>query len=200
VALRELMRRFAPLRAAALLAALWAMVPIYAIADAPPAVSEYEVKAAFLFNFAKFVEWPDSAFRHPDEPIVLGILGEDPFGASIDRMLADKTIGGHRLLVKRFRGVDTLERCHILFIGRSEEERLDRVLAKLDGAPTLTVGEGEQFAEAGGMIAFVIDHNRVRFDVDLHAAREAGLNPSSQLLKVARIVRGAPATSATEVR
>jgi len=182
---------------AAMLRMIWALIALWALATGtaraePGGFSEYDVKAAFLFNFAKFVEWPAAAFRDASEPIVLGVVGDDPFGDTLDRMLAEKKIRGRTLVVKRFETVDSLERCHILFVSRAESAHLDRVLARIHGTPTLTVGDGERFAEVGGMIGFTVERSRVRFDVDLQAARRAGLNPSSELLKVARVVHSVP--------
>jgi YfiR/HmsC-like len=159
-----------------------------AFAEAP-AVSEYDVKAAFLFNFAKFVEWPPPAFADDREPIVIAVLGTDPFGAALDRALAGKTIRGRSIVVRRFPTVDRIEACHVLFVSRSESQRFSEILARLGRSPVLTVGDDDHFAEAGGMMSFVVERNHVRFDVGLRAAREAGLNLSSELLKVARVVR-----------
>ena len=152
------------------------------------AFSEYQVKAAFLYNFAKFIEWPEKALGASNEPIVVAVLGDDPFGEILDQTLAGKTVGGHPLSVKRFSRSTDLERCHILFVADSEAGRAAEILARIDASPTLTVGEAARFAERGGMIGFAIEERRVRFDVNLKAVRAAGLNPSSQLLKVARKV------------
>lgn len=160
-----------------------------------PAFSEYQVKAAFLYNFAKFIEWPDKALSG-DEPIVVGVLGDDPFGEVLDETLSGKKVGSHLLSIKRFSRLTGSEHCHILFIADSEAGRTAEILARVGSAPTLTVGEAPGFAERGGMIGFVIEERRVRFDVNLKAVRDAGLKPSSQLLKVARNVLGQPAGSA----
>jgi hypothetical protein len=154
--------------------------------------SEYLIKAGFIFNFAKFVEWPSNAFAQPDSPIVIGILGTDPFGTIIDKIVQDKKIGTRGFVVKRLKwGVDLkeLRECKILFIGASERAHMDELVQMLRGLPVLTVGETPGFAERGGVIRFVLEDNRVRFEVNVVAARQADLTISSRLLTLARIIQ-----------
>jgi len=151
-------------------------------------LQEYEVKAAFLFNFAKFVEWPADAFTSANEPLVLGILGADPFGDSL-RSLEDKSAGGRKIVIKRFADAEALEKCHILFISRSLAKDLPQILTTTRNWNVLTVGEMRGFAEAGGIINFVLADKKIRFEINVDAAHQAGLKISSQLLKVAKIVR-----------
>ena len=165
-----------------------------------PAFSEYQVKAAFLYNFAKFIGWPEKAFVGAEEPIIVGVLGEDPFGEILEEILAGKTVGGRSLSIKRFSRLANLERCHLLFVAESEAARTAEILARVGRAPTLTVGDGAGFAEHGGMIGFVIEERRVRFDINLNAIQDASLKPSSQLLKVARTVVREPALRTGEGR
>jgi YfiR/HmsC-like len=156
--------------------------------------SEYLIKAGFIFNFAKFVEWPPATFAQPDSPIVIGILGTDPFGAIIDQIVQDKKIGGRGIVIKRLKwGADSkdLKECKILFVGASERAHLDELVQTLRGLPILTVGETPGFAEHGGVIRLVLEDNRVRFEVNVEAARQAGLTISSRLLTLARIVQQA---------
>ena len=159
---------------------------------------EYLIKAGFIYNFAKFVEWPSTAFADADSPIVIGVLGNDPFGPMIDRIVEDKKIGNRGFIVKRFKwGKDLrdLRDCKILFISASEKAHIDDVLQMVKGQPILTVGETPGFAERGGMIRFVLEDNRVRFEVNVDAARQAELNISSRLLTLARIVSPSAATA-----
>jgi hypothetical protein len=154
--------------------------------------SEYLIKAGFIFNFAKFVEWPSNAFAQPDSPIVIGILGTDPFGTIIDKIVQDKKIGTRGFVVKRLKWgteLKELRECKILFIGASERAHMDELVQMLRGLPILTVGETPGFAERGGVIRFVLEDNRVRFEVNVVAARQADLTISSRLLTLARIIQ-----------
>jgi hypothetical protein len=156
--------------------------------------SEYLIKAGFIFNFAKFVDWPPASFAQPDSPIVIGILGTDPFGALIDQIVQDKKIGGRGFVVKRLKwGTDPkdLKECKILFVGASERVHIDELVQIVRGLPILTVGETPGFAEHGGVIRLVLEDNRVRFEVNVDAARQAGLTISSRLLTLARIIQQA---------
>ena len=146
---------------------------------------EYEVKAAYLYNFAKFVEWPPSTKR---DVFVIGILGRDPFGPLLDHAVVGKTVGDRRLVVRRFAEPEQVEGADMLFICSSEAPRLAEVLRRLEGAPTLTVGESEEFVGRGGMVGFRVRDDVVRFDVDLDQSSRAGLKVSSQLVRVARRV------------
>ena len=154
--------------------------------------SEYLIKAGFIFNFAKFVEWPTSAFAQPDSPIVIGILGTDPFGTIIDQIVQDKKIGARGFAVKRLKwgsDVKDLRDCKILFVSASEKAHMDELLQMMKGLPVLTVGETPGFAERGGVIRFVLEDNRVRFEVNVEAAHQAELTISSRLLTLARIIQ-----------
>jgi hypothetical protein len=150
--------------------------------------SEFEVKAVYLYNFGKFIEWPVVPER---EAFIICVLGADPFGPILDRMLADETLGGRPVSVERVRDLADTEDCRIVFISSSEANRLPQVLEGLKGKTILTVSDVRNFASRGGMIELVLHEGRVRFDVDLNATRAAGLELSSELLKVARTVRGA---------
>ncbi len=152
----------------------------------PP--TEYQVKAAFLYNFAKFVEWPADAFPDVQSPIVLGILGDDPFGSVLDKMIYGKAANGRGFVVKRVSEDAKLRSCHILFISSSEKKHLARILEGLKGAGVLTVGDMDRFAESGGVIHLLLAENKVRFGINLTAAARARLKISSKLLALARIV------------
>lgn len=156
---------------------------------APPA-KEYDVKAVFLFNFAQFVEWPDSAFANKHSPLVLGVLGDDPFGASLDEAVRGKSVDSRPMEVRRFRDVEEAKDCNILFVSASEMTRLRSVLEALKADDVLTVGETDEFARGGGMICFVNRDGRIRLLVNLKAVQAAKLTVSSKLLRVAEIVSG----------
>jgi len=159
--------------------------------------SEYLIKAGFIYNFAKFVQWPSATFSQPDSPIVIGVLGADPFGNVLDRIVEDKKIGTRGFVVKRYKwGKDLkdLKDCKILFVSASEKARIDEILLSVKGLPILTVGETPGFAERGGVIRFTLEDNRVRFEVNVDAAHQAELNISSRLLTLAKII---PQTAAT---
>lgn len=147
--------------------------------------SEYQVKAAFLFNFAKFVEWPPQAFAGPTSPIVIGILGENPFGDDLERTIRDKTVNNRPFTIKEIRSLPEATNCHILFISTSEKKRLSEIFESLRGATVLTVGETERFVETGGMINLVKEADKIRFQINDGAAKGAGLKISSKLLNLA---------------
>jgi len=161
------------------------------MARAQGAVSEYDVKAAFLFNFTKFVEWPPAAFADEHSLLKICVLGEDPFGKPL-RELATGEVGGRRLTLKYLENLSHLESCHVLFVCRSERDRLPRILVDLHTAPVLTVGDTPGFTDQGGMINFILEGTKVRFDVNQEAAERAGLKISSRLLALAKHVKGRP--------
>ena len=153
--------------------------------EAPP--TEYQLKAAFLFNFAKFVEWPPAAFAGAKAPMIIGILGENPFHDDLTRTIGNKTIDEHPLEIKelQFSSLAQATNCHILFISTSEKKRLPEIFAGLKGASVLTVGETDRFTETGGMINFVPEGTKIRFKVNQDTASKAGLKISSKLLSLA---------------
>jgi hypothetical protein len=157
-----------------------------------PSASEYEVKAAFLYNFAKFVDWPPAAFADQRSAMVIGVLGDDPFGVDLDRAVEDKTVNGRPLVVRRFKRLEDLTACHILFISASESGRLAHILDLLRKSSVLTVDESDQFVHLGGIINFTIRENKVHFVINAEAAQQAGLKISSKLFKVADAVLGQP--------
>jgi hypothetical protein len=156
------------------------MAPATAATEEPAQRLEYRVKAAFLYNFARFVTWPADSPR-TSEAVVIGILGKDPFGALLDSTVLGKTVGGKPFKVRRIPWEGDITGCHLVFIAAS--------IAELSGSAVLTVGETDDFLDAGGMIGFVIEDEAVRIDMNLDAARKAGLEVSSQLLLVARTIR-----------
>ena len=147
--------------------------------------SEYQVKAAFLFNFAKFVEWPPEAFATDTSPIVIGVLGENPFGGDLEATIRSKQINNRSLVIKEFRSPTEATNCHILFISASEKTRLPEILSGLSKTNVLTVSETEGFTASGGMVNFVRENNKIRFQINDAAARSANLRVSSKLLSLA---------------
>jgi YfiR/HmsC-like len=151
--------------------------------------SEYEVKAVYLFNFAKFVDWPANVTKSQPGPFTICVLGKDPFGPVLDATVADESIGGKRVVARRIAEPPEAFDCQILYISSSEEGRLNTIFGGLARMAILTVSDIPQFSQHGGMIEFVLQGNKIRFDVNLGAAQQAGLSLSSQLLKVASNVR-----------
>jgi hypothetical protein len=156
-------------------------------AQTPPA-PEYQVKAVFLFNFAQFVDWPPNAFPEAQTPLVIGVLGEDPFGVYLDETVHGEKVNNRPLVVQRYHRVEEIKTCHVLFISRSETERLEPIVASLKGRNVLTVGDAVGFAQHGGMIRFVTEKNKIRLRINLEAAKAASLTISSKLLRPAEIV------------
>jgi hypothetical protein len=153
----------------------------------PEAAEEYAVIAAYLYDFAKFVEWPQQTLAIPTAPIILCILGSDPFGDSLDK-IAEKTVGEHPVAIRRLARVEETHGCHVLFLSSSESMRLQSILNGLAKVSILTVSDIPGFAEAGGMIGLVNVGQRIRFEINLRAATRAQLKISSQLLKLARVI------------
>jgi len=147
---------------------------------------EYQVKAAFLLNFTKFIEWPPSAFRQSDSPVSICILGADPFGSTLDRMLSGEAVNGRKVVAQRIKTIPPPKACQALFVGGPERD-IGKILPAL-GPGVLTVGEGQGFIRDGGMIAFVIENRRVRFEINQASAENAGLKLSSKLLSVAKAI------------
>jgi hypothetical protein len=150
-----------------------------------PQPTEYQIKAAFLFNFAKFVQWPPAAFAGVTSPIVVGVLGENPFHDDLARTVRNKTIDERPLVIKEFSSPIEATNCHILFISASEKNRLPEILKGLKGTSVLTVGEMEHFTESGGMINFVLRGKKIRFQINNDEASRAGLKISSKLMSLA---------------
>jgi hypothetical protein len=145
---------------------------------------EYDVKAAFLYNFTKFVDWPSSAFPDPSN-LKICVLGDDPFGKSL-RSVAGEQVGNHKLTVMQTDSLAKPAGCQILFISRSEREHLSQILASVKGFPVLTVGDTKGFADDGVIINFVLEGSKVRFEINTESADRAGIRISSKLLQLAK--------------
>jgi hypothetical protein len=164
----------------------------------PPAANantplEYEVKAAFLFRFAQFVDWPPDTFKGAGEPFTYCTIGDDPFRGGLERTLTGKTIGERALRVQHLSGAGKIEECQVLFVGGpGDKKHIEETLASAGRLPILTVGEADRFAEDGGTIGFCTEENKIRFEVNLDAAGKAGLKISAKLLALAKTVLGVP--------
>lgn len=161
--------------------------PELAAADAGPL--EYKVKAGYLFNFVKFVEWPAVAFTNASAPYVIGIVGEDPFGSMLEEALAKQVVNGRSFVVRRLSAQADPEGCHVLFISRSEKGRLREIFKAVGTRPILTVGESERFGQAGGMLNFILVQGQVKLEANPAPASAAGLQISSKLLAAAKTVK-----------
>lgn len=146
---------------------------------------EYQIKAAFLFNFAKFVDWPSQAFPQTNSPIIIGVLGKNVFGHYLEDTIRDKQVKNRRFEIKEFNSVNDAVNCHILFISPGLKNDLPKILTALRNTSVLTVSESDQFIPAGGMINFTIEESKVHFQINDDAAKKAGLKISSKLLSLA---------------
>ena len=163
-------------------------VTAYQSAMAHAADTEYDVKAALLYKTFKFIHWPASAFSHPNAPLSVCILGDDPFGSTIDK-ISGMPIRKHAIEVKRFATLNGEEsQCHVLFIAASEAERLNVILAAVRDKPVLTVAELPTFAQRGGVMKFTSRYNRIRFEINSDIGRQAGLTFSAQFMRMVTVV------------
>lgn len=154
---------------------------------------ESQVKAVFLYNFAKFVEWPPEAFEGAGDPVTFCVVGDDPFGEILGTVVEGETLTGRRLIVHRTRDLGEIRDCHVVFVPRSEQGRQERILDTVRNRGVLTVGEADGFLTGGGIIRFVLEQNKVRFDISLEAAESSRLKLSSKLLRLARTIHAPPA-------
>jgi YfiR/HmsC-like len=177
-------RRSTRLLRATVVALTWTLASVTASGAAVSIATEYEVKAAYLFNFAKFVQWPARSVVQGNT-FPLCVLGVDPFGQVLDATIDGETIRGQKVIVRRTGDPEAAASCRVLFISASEDSELPKILAVLDGSSILTVSDMPQFSSRGGMIQLFLDDQHIRFDVNLAAAERVGLTLSSQLLKLA---------------
>lgn len=153
---------------------------------------EYQIKAAFLYNFAKFVEWPPQSFTDPGSPITIGVLGQNPFGGELEQVVKDRKINGRGVLVKTLETVEQAASVQIVFLATTEDARIPKLLAAIGDRAVLTVGESEAFASQGGAIRFVLDGDKVRFKINLTPADRAHLKIGGQLQQLAKQVERSP--------
>lgn len=154
--------------------------------------AEYTVKAAVLLNFARFTEWPENAFSSPAASLVVGVLGRDSFGTELEQLMAGQSVKNRRIEVRRLSADAELDQCHVLFVAAGERRRYREILARVGQQSILTVGETDDFPEAGGVLHLFVkrENNTVKFNVNLDAAKPARLKFSASLLKLADKVRG----------
>jgi hypothetical protein len=152
--------------------------------------SEYLIKAGFIYNFAKLVEWPNSAFPQPGQPIVIGVLGNDAFADVLGRVVDGKRIDSHPFVVKRLKGKEFKDcNCQIIYVASADGAHAEEIIQTLKNTAILSIAEMSSFAKRGGIINFTLEDSKVRFEVNVDAAKQAGLNISSRLLSLARIVQ-----------
>lgn len=159
-----------------------------AFSAATPHADEYELKAAYIYNFLKFVEWPESAFKTRQSPLVVGVVGNSRVQAAIAAAVQDRKIGGRDLTVQIVNASGAAKECQLLVVC-GELERNVALVSAVSDLPTLTVGESEPFSRHGGIITFVLDGDKIRFDINMDAADRAGIKISAQLQKLAKKVR-----------
>jgi hypothetical protein len=159
-------------------------------AETAEAVPEYQVKAAFILNFTKFIEWPAGAFADSKAPVVLGVVGQDPFGGYLDQMLTGKQAQGRQLQLKKIEHGGTCSGCHLLFISSSEAGRIQEILRSVGGGGTVTISDIPDFESQGGTIRLFITGQRVRFAINTEAPASASVKFSSQLLKLSQTSEG----------
>jgi hypothetical protein len=149
----------------------------------------YEIKAAFIYNFAQFTQWPDSAFASNDSPFVLAFIGDSPLGPALEKVLDGKSIAGHPIVLKHLDTASQISGCHLLFVSESADSHLDDIFNAIGNQPILTVGETTKFMWGGGIIRFFIADGRIRFEIDPDAADKAALRLSSRLMSLATIFK-----------
>jgi YfiR/HmsC-like len=153
-------------------------------------LSENQIKAGFLFNFTKFVDWPPDAFHDPSVPIELGVVGDTPITDLVLEAAASKIVNGRAVTVKKVKEGQDLRGLHILFVSSAEEKHVTQILERIKGSSVLTVGEADGFAQSGGVINFFVEGNKVRLEINLEAAARSRLKISAKVIAVARLVRG----------
>ena len=152
-------------------------------------IDEYQVKAFFLYNFARYVQWPAQSFKAANDPIVICILGQNPFGSALDQAVTGKAVEGRPFVVRQISDIQPGGNCHILFVNSSERKRFRSVAGRLKGSGVLTVGETQGFTADGGVINFKLEDGKVRFEIDVDAAGRERLHISSKLLSLAQIAK-----------
>lgn len=159
-------------------------------AEPTPVSPDYVIKAAYIYNFAMFVEWPADAFVRPDSPFVIGIIGTDRFGSALDEIVRDKRLNNRRFVVKRLQNSQDAAECHILFVHSGEVAKIVDIVDQLRRSPVLLVGDTPEFTRGGGMINFAVVDNKIRCEISVSAAKRARLAISSKLLSLARVIDG----------
>lgn len=153
-----------------------------------PVSREYQVKAVFLYNFTQFVEWPEEAFENADDPLVIGVIGNDPFGPFLDETVNGEKLANHPLTVKRYESVEDLGNCHIVFVSVRDRQQLRTIIETLKSKPVLTVGDTDDFTRLGGMIRFFNEGGKIRLRINMTPVDDAHLTISSKLLRLSEII------------
>jgi hypothetical protein len=166
-----------------------ALIPLTSLSAERKGLSEQELRAAALYQVLHFTRWPAGTFQSTDQPLVVGIFGEDPFGSLIDELVAGETASGHPIRVVRVFTAEALAQCHVVFVSSKDERAVARVLFLVRDRPVLTVGDAESFCEQGGILALPARNNRIRIVVNLDEAKDANVTLSSKLLRLAQIVK-----------
>jgi uncharacterized protein DUF4154 len=176
------------------LALLWAVPSNAGAADGSAAAPgrECEIKAAFLYNFTKFVDWPAQTFANADAPLVIGVLGASPCVQALERLVRDRKVNGRTIVVRPIASAEEAKVTQLLFVGSAQETQFAGLKAAIESLPVLTVGESPRFATLGGAIDFVPQDDKIRFEININAAEHAGLKISAQLQKLAAVVHRSP--------
>jgi hypothetical protein len=160
----------------------------YSASSQPLSNKEYEIKAAFLFNFTQFVEWPEHSFPVAKSPFIIGILGEDPFGSVLEEIVAGEKVKGHPVIIQHYYSAHDFRNCQILYVAAESQELFRNCLNKVNEQNVLTVSDIPDFTDSGGMIEFILENKKIRLRINLDRARNAGLSIDSRLLRLAQIV------------
>ena len=175
------------------LALMWAAPANAGAADAAAAPArECEIKAAFLYNFTKFVDWPARTFANADAPIVIGVLGDSPCAQELEHLIKDRKVNGRTIVMRRIASAEEAKVTQLLFVGFAQETQFAGLKAAIESLPVLTVGESPGFATLAGAIDFVPQGDKIRFEINIDAAEHAGLKISAQLQKLATVVHRSP--------
>ena len=162
---------------------------ILMLSSQTPSTREYQLKAVFIFNFTQFVEWPTNSFSNSQSPLIIGILGKDPFGNHLEEALNNEKINGHALVAHRYNSIEEIEKdCHLLYINLTENTKNEKAITSLKGLSILTVSDHPDFLKQGGMIRFYTKDNKINLQINPEAAKSANLTISSKLLRLAEIV------------
>lgn len=164
-------------------------IPLLRVSAEVTVADEYQVKAVFLLNFTKFVEWPAQMFKSDNDPVAICVLGENPFGSTLKEAVRGKMVGNRTLTVRQIAAAKDAAGCHILFLAIADGNRARAALAELSGRGVLTVGEADDFITAGGIVRFMLKDERVRLEINAGAAEKVSLKISSKLLSIAETVR-----------
>lgn len=177
-----------PLRVLLTLLAMLATVAQPAVSGNLPASREYQLKAAFLYNFTKFIEWPPQSFSGASAPIVIGVLGDSPLGSELMQVVRGRNVNGRSIVIKRVETAIEAKLTHLLFVGADEDGRFIELESVIRDSPVVTIGESPSFARAGGTINFVREDDQIRFEINMDSAEHAGLRISAHLQKLAKLI------------